>query len=51
MSIFITNLAFLGDTELVSASKIAILFASLAAGSIGFLWLYFLGRTSTASDR
>lgn len=51
MSIFITNLAFTGDASLISASKIAILFASLAAGSFGFLWLYFLGRPTPAADR
>ncbi len=45
MSIFITNLAFTGDGVMISASKIAILFASLGAGSLGFLWLYFLGRS------
>ncbi len=45
MSIFITILAFPGDAVTVSASKIAILFASLAAGSVGFLWLSFAGGT------
>jgi NhaA family Na+:H+ antiporter len=39
MSIFITNLAFTGNAEMVNASKIAILLASLTAGTIGFLWL------------
>ncbi len=39
MSIFITNLAFVGNMETINASKIAILLASLAAGTIGFLWL------------
>jgi NhaA family Na+:H+ antiporter len=42
MSIFITNLAFVGDTENINASKMAILLASLTAGTIGFLWLRFL---------
>ena len=41
MSIFITNLAFTGEAELINASKIAILLASLTAGCIGFLWLKF----------
>jgi Na+:H+ antiporter, NhaA family len=49
MSIFITNLAFAGDTELISASKIAILFSSLIAGTIGFLWLKLFGK-APASD-
>jgi len=35
MSIFITLLAF-DDTEVINNSKIAILIASLIAGSIGF---------------
>lgn len=43
MSIFITNLAFPGDPGLISSSKIAILLASLAAGTGGFLWLYSSG--------
>ncbi len=39
MSIFITNLAFAGQADAVTASKIAILAASLAAGVLGFGWL------------
>lgn len=38
MSIFIANLAFAANAEAVNASKIAILAASLTAGTIGFLW-------------
>lgn len=41
MSIFITNLAFAGHTEVITASKIAVLLASLTAGILGFLWLRF----------
>ncbi len=44
MSIFITNLAFVGNVETVNASKMAILLASLTAGSMGFLWLRLVGR-------
>jgi NhaA family Na+:H+ antiporter len=44
MSIFITNLAFVGQPEVVNVSKMAILLASLAAGTIGFLWLKLLGQ-------
>lgn len=40
MSIFITLLAF-DDAEEITNSKIAVLIASLAAGSLGFLWLKF----------
>jgi NhaA family Na+:H+ antiporter len=39
MSIFITNLAFAGNAATINASKMAILLASLTAGTIGFLWL------------
>jgi NhaA family Na+:H+ antiporter len=39
MSIFITNPAFAENAEAINASKMAILAASLAAGTLGFLWL------------
>ncbi len=39
MSIFITNLAFAGDAAAINASKMAILLASLTAGTAGLLWL------------
>ncbi|MGZ9044270.1 MAG: Na+/H+ antiporter NhaA [Telluria sp.] len=44
MSIFITNLAFTGQPAHITASKIAILIASLAAGVLGFIWLKLFGR-------
>lgn len=44
MSIFITNLAFVGQAEVVNASKMAILLASLVAGLIGFAWLTLFGQ-------
>jgi len=44
MSTFIANLAFVGNAETTNASKMAILFASLAAGAIGYLWLRFFGN-------
>ena len=44
MSIFITNLAFTGEAELINASKIAILLASVTAGTLGYVWLKFFGR-------
>jgi NhaA family Na+:H+ antiporter len=49
MSIFITNLAFTSDTELINSSKIAILLASLTAGTLGFLWLRFLGEPTSSN--
>ena len=39
MSIFITNLAFVGQPEIINLSKMAILLASLMAGIFGFLCL------------
>jgi NhaA family Na+:H+ antiporter len=44
MSIFITNLAFAGESDVINNSKMAILLASLTAGTIGFLWLKLLGK-------
>lgn len=44
MSIFITNLAFANQAELINASKMAILVASLCAGFVGFIWLRFTSR-------
>lgn len=44
MSIFITNLAFATNPVEINGSKMAILIASLTAGTIGFLWLKFFGR-------
>ncbi|MDF0666012.1 MAG: Na+/H+ antiporter NhaA [Nitrospira sp.] len=44
MSIFIANLAFAGNAEIIRASKMAILLASLTAGVIGFLWLKILSN-------
>jgi len=44
MSIFITNLAFANSASVVNASKMAILAASLLAGTIGFLVLRFFSR-------
>lgn len=42
MSIFITNLAFAGQPEMINASKMAILLASLCAGVLGYIWLFCL---------
>jgi NhaA family Na+:H+ antiporter len=43
MSIFITNLAFAGAPDVINASKMAILAASLVAGLAGFAWLKLWG--------
>jgi len=48
MSIFIANLAFPGNAMIVSASKMAILLASLTAGTVGFTWLKLFGQPDIA---
>ena len=45
MSMFIANLAFVGNGETINASNMAILFASLIAGTLGFLWLKLFRKT------
>lgn len=47
MSIFIANLAFEADGQLVNASKMAIVAASVAAGILGFSWLRFCVRPTS----
>jgi NhaA family Na+:H+ antiporter len=49
MSIFITNLAFAGQTELINASKMAVLLASVVAGGIGLMWLRSAGPARPAA--
>jgi NhaA family Na+:H+ antiporter len=51
MSIFIANLAFAGNPELVNASKMAILVASCGAALSGFVWLQFTGRATPAATQ
>ena len=51
MSIFIANLAFIGNAELINAAKMAILLASLTAGTVGFVWLKLLGRPEMTSNK
>ena len=48
MSIFVTNLAFSGQADIINASKMAILLASLVAGLLGFAWLASTGRRTPA---
>lgn len=50
MSIFIANLAFAGEASVINASKMAILLASLTAGSMGFLWLKLRGKPEAFDD-
>ena len=51
MSIFITNLAFAEDAQIINASKMAILLSSLMAGICGFLWLKLVTNTETVNKR
>lgn len=44
MSIFITNLTFAGNAEIINASKMSILLASFLAGVMGMLWLAFFNK-------
>jgi len=46
MSIFIGDLAFSGDSELILQAKMGILIASLFAGVAGFIWLRFIAKKS-----
>ena len=45
MSIFVADLAFLGNDELIFQSKVGILSASLFAGLFGYLWLRLVSKT------
>jgi NhaA family Na+:H+ antiporter len=51
MSIFIANLAFATNAQVINASKIAILLASLAAGVLGFMWLRFFGSAQPLTSQ
>jgi len=51
MSIFITNLAFAGQPEVINASKMAILIASASAGVLGMLWLSMMTPKTSASAK
>ena len=50
MSIFITNLAFTGEAEVINSSKMSILLASLAAGIVGFAFLKLFGAPTAIDD-
>ena len=51
MSIFIAELAFTGEAELILQAKLGILLASIIAGISGYIWLYKLGpEPETASE-
>ncbi len=47
MSIFITNLAFSTQPEMIDASKLAVFAGSLLAGVLGSMWLARVGKHSS----
>ena len=51
MSVFITNLAFAGNEQIINSSKMAILLASLTAAVLGLLWLRQVGKPKTSQGR
>jgi len=44
MSIFVTELAFPGMHDMLASAKTGILFASAAAGILGYLWMKFMTK-------
>lgn len=46
MSIFVADLAFMGNAELIFQAKVGILAASLFAGFFGYFWLRFIAKSS-----
>jgi NhaA family Na+:H+ antiporter len=52
MSIFVAQLGFAHNEELLLMAKTGILFASLLAGGAGFIWLYLVSKPKdSTSDR
>ena len=50
MSIFVAQLGFEGNEEMLLMAKTGILFASLLAGIGGFIWLYLVSKPVEAED-
>ena len=50
MSIFVAQLGFAHNEELLLMAKTGILFASLLAGISGYIWLYLVSQPVTAKD-
>jgi NhaA family Na+:H+ antiporter len=48
MSIFVADLAYSDDIQLLIESKTAVLFASLIAGLVGYIWLRFIASSKSA---
>ncbi|CAA6822438.1 MAG: Na+/H+ antiporter NhaA type [uncultured Sulfurovum sp.] len=49
MSIFVADLAFLGNPQLIFEAKVGILSASLFAGFVGYIWLRFIAKAKPKS--
>ncbi len=47
MSIFISELAFKGQADYLLMAKTGVIFASLVAATVGFCWLWMLGKPKT----
>ena len=45
MSIFVADLAFLGNESLIFQAKIGILSASLLSGLMGYIWLRYISKS------
>lgn len=50
MSIFITNLAFKGNDQLINNAKMSILLTSLISGVAGYLWLMAIAKVKGEAD-
>jgi len=46
MSIFVADLAFINNPELIFQAKVGILVASLCAGLFGYFWLRFIAKST-----
>lgn len=44
MSIFVADLAFIGNEDMIFQAKVGILFASLVSGLFGYLWLRYIAK-------
>ncbi|WP_455757598.1 Na+/H+ antiporter NhaA [Sulfurimonas sp.] len=51
MSIFVADLAFLGNEELIFQAKVGILAASLFAGLFGYFWLRLIAKGENSSHK
>lgn len=44
MSIFVADLAFIGNESMIFQAKVGVLAASLFAGVFGFIWLKYIAK-------